>query len=366
MEQIYDVAVLGGGPGGYTAALYCARAGLSTVVLEKLSPGGQMATTSNVENYPGFAEGVDGFDLAMQMKDGAERFGVETLFADATAVALEGGVKTITTSSGERRARTVILATGADPRPLGVPHEDELRGRGVAYCATCDGMLYRGKTVVVVGGGNSAAEDALFLSRVCKKVYLVHRGAVLTASKSYWTALQKAENVEFIWNSRVVELLYGSVVTGVVLEGVESGNRSELACDGVFIAVGRIPNTGLFHGVLEMDAAGYLIADETTRTALPGVFAVGDEAPAADHHSGGGRRCGLQICRSLSGRTGGLKKTKTGAATKSGRACFGFGGRPTGRTGPPGRRRRLRPSFLQRPKRFAEHPLRRSIWRRRR
>ena len=153
MEQIYDVAVLGGGPGGYTAALYCARAGLSTVVLEKLSPGGQMATTSNVENYPGFAEGVDGFDLAMQMKDGAERFGVETLFADATAVALEGGVKTITTSSGERRARTVILATGADPRPLGVPHEDELRGRGVAYCATCDGMLYRGKTVVVVGGG---------------------------------------------------------------------------------------------------------------------------------------------------------------------------------------------------------------------
>ena len=276
MEQIYDVAVLGGGPGGYTAALYCARAGLSTVVLEKLSPGGQMATTSNVENYPGFAEGVDGFDLAMQMKDGAERFGVETLFADATAVALEGGVKTITTSSGERRARTVILATGADPRPLGVPHEDELRGRGVAYCATCDGMLYRGKTVVVVGGGNSAAEDALFLSRVCKKVYLVHRGAVLTASKSYWTALQKAENVEFIWNSRVVELLYGSVVTGVVLEGVESGNRSELACDGVFIAVGRIPNTGLFHGVLEMDAAGYLIADETTRTALPGVFAVGD------------------------------------------------------------------------------------------
>ena len=157
-----------------------------------------------------------------------------------------------------------------------MPQEDELRGRGVAYCATCDGMLYRGKTVVVVGGGNSAAEDALFLSRVCKKVYLVHRGAVLTASKSYWTALQKAENVEFIWNSRVVELLYGSVVTGVVLEGVESGNRSELACDGVFIAVGRIPNTGLFHGVLEMDAAGYLIADETTRTALPGVFAVGD------------------------------------------------------------------------------------------
>ncbi|MFQ8831770.1 MAG: NAD(P)/FAD-dependent oxidoreductase [Ruthenibacterium lactatiformans] len=156
-----------------------------------------------------------------------------------------------------------------------MPHEDELRGRGVAYCATCDGMLYRGKTVVVVGGGNSAAEDALFLSRVCKRCIWC-TGCRAHRLQSYWTALQKAENVEFIWNSRVVELLYGSVVTGVVLEGVESGNRSELACDGVFIAVGRIPNTGLFHGVLEMDAAGYLIADETTRKALPGVFAVGD------------------------------------------------------------------------------------------
>ena len=277
MEQkLYDVAIIGGGPGGYTAGLYCARSGFSVVVLEKLSPGGQMATTGQVDNYPGFEGGVDGFELGEKMQRGAERFGVETRFAEVTGVELAAVPKVIQTSEGEVRARAVVLATGASPREMGLPGEQELRGRGVAYCATCDGMLYRGKTVVVVGGGNSAAEDALFLSRVCKKVYLVHRGAVLTASKSYWTALQKAENVEFIWNSRVVELLYGSVVTGVVLEGVESGNRSELACDGVFIAVGRIPNTGLFHGVLEMDAAGYLIADETTRTALPGVFAVGD------------------------------------------------------------------------------------------
>ena len=291
MEQIYDVAVLGGGPGGYTAALYCARAGLSTVVLEKLSPGGQMATTSNVENYPGFAEGVDGFDLAMQMKDGADVQGSNAKQAELLAKTLETYITIIRNLSlaglsalGSNKDYTIGTSSTINSGSRSILHHVDgldilvakLRGRGVAYCATCDGMLYRGKTVVVVGGGNSAAEDALFLSRVCKKVYLVHRGAVLTASKSYWTALQKAENVEFIWNSRVVELLYGSVVTGVVLEGVESGNRSELACDGVFIAVGRIPNTGLFHGVLEMDAAGYLIADETTRTALPGVFAVGD------------------------------------------------------------------------------------------
>ena len=274
MEQIYDVAVLGGGPGGYTAALYCARAGLSTVVLEKLSPGGQMATTSNVENYPGFAEGVDGFDLAMQMKDGAERFGVETLFADATAVALEGGVKTITTSSGERRARTVILATGADPRPLGVPHEDELRGRGVAYCATCDGMLYRSKTVVVVGGGNSAAADALYLSKICKKVYLVHRRDTLRASKVYLEPL-KNSSVEFIWNSQVKEILHEKKVTGVVVED-KKGHRKEIPCDGVFAAIGRIPDTKLFIGQTELDSQGYILADETTRTNLPGVFAVGD------------------------------------------------------------------------------------------
>ena len=272
----FDVIILGGGPGGYTAALYCARAGLSTMVLEKMWPGGQMATTSRVDNYPGFEEGVDGIELSGKMQQSAERFGVVTQIGEVLSIDLESQPKVIRTGKGDLEAKAVILATGAAPRTLGIPGEDELRGRGMAYCATCDGMFYRNRTVVVVGGGNSAAEDALFLSRVCKKVYLVHRGAVLTASKSYWTALQKAENVEFIWNSRVVELLYGSVVTGVVLEGVESGNRSELACDGVFIAVGRIPNTGLFHGVLEMDAAGYLIADETTRTALPGVFAVGD------------------------------------------------------------------------------------------
>ena len=274
--HVYDTIIVGGGPGGYTAAIYAASAGLDTLVLEKLSAGGQMALSEEINNYPGFEEGVDGYTLAEKMQRQAERFGARTVYAEVECMELAAEPKVLETSEGVFYARTVALATGAGPRELGLADEAELVGRGVAYCAACDGMRYRGKTVVVVGGGNSAAEDALFLSRVCKKVYLVHRGAVLTASKSYWTALQKAENVEFIWNSRVVELLYGSVVTGVVLEGVESGNRSELACDGVFIAVGRIPNTGLFHGVLEMDAAGYLIADETTRTALPGVFAVGD------------------------------------------------------------------------------------------
>ena len=233
-----------------------------------------LAKAEQVDNYLGMP-GLSGKQMMERFTQHARDAGAVLRKGRAGNVMPFGGRFMVNLDGDILETGAVVLACGVS-KAKPVPGEAELLGRGVSYCATCDGMLYRGKTVVVVGGGNSAAEDALFLSRVCKKVYLVHRGAVLTASKSYWTALQKAENVEFIWNSRVVELLYGSVVTGVVLEGVESGNRSELACDGVFIAVGRIPNTGLFHGVLEMDAAGYLIADETTRTALPGVFAVGD------------------------------------------------------------------------------------------
>lgn len=275
-NQLYDVAILGGGPGGYTAALYCARAGLSTVVLEKLSAGGQMATTSNVENYPGFDEGVDGFELGERMKAGAERFGVETVFTNVTGVELETAPKTLKTDNGICRAHTVMLATGASPRELGIAHEQELRGRGIAYCATCDGMLFRGKTVAVVGGGNSAAEDALFLSKICKKVYLIHRRDSLRASKSYLNALTNAENVEFVWDSAVEELLFDKRITGIKIKNIKTKTLSKLACDGVFIAVGRIPNTELFRDKLATDSAGYVIADETTRTAIPGVFAVGD------------------------------------------------------------------------------------------
>lgn len=273
-QDIYDVAVIGGGPGGYTAALYCARSGLSVLVLEKLSPGGQMATTSMVDNYPGFEEGIDGFELGEKMQRGAERFGAETAFVNVTAVDLKNEIKVIDTSKGQVKARAVVLATGASPREIGLPEEASLRGRGVAYCATCDGMMYRNKTVVVVGGGNSAAADALYLSKICKKVYLVHRRDTLRASNVYLEPL-KNSSVEFIWNSQVKQILHDKKVTGVVVENLE-GQLTEIPCDGVFAAIGRVPDTELFKGQTELDGQGYIQADESTRTNLPGVFAVGD------------------------------------------------------------------------------------------
>lgn len=277
MEQkITDVIIIGGGPGGYTAALYSARANLKTVVIEKLSAGGQMATTSQVDNYPGFEEGVNGFELGEKMRQGAERFGVETLFAEVESVDLNAEIKVIHTSEGDYFARTVILATGANPREMGLEEEQKLKGRGVAYCATCDGMFYRNKTVAVVGGGNTAVADALFLSKICNKVYLVHRRDQLRASKSYMSALKQSLNIEFIWNAKVKEILHDKKVTGIVAEDIESGDAIKVACDGVFVAIGRIPNTDLFKGQIELDDGGYIVADETTRTNLPGVFAVGD------------------------------------------------------------------------------------------
>lgn len=274
-RELYDVAIIGGGPGGYSAALYCARSGFSVLVLEKLSPGGQMATTGQVDNYPGFDEGIDGWELAERMKKGADRFGVESSFSQVTAVDLAASPKRIDTSDGPVAARSVILATGASPRELGLPGEKQLRGRGVAYCATCDGMMYKGKTVVVVGGGNSAAADALFLAKICKKVYLVHRRSELRASKVYLDPL-KNSGVEFLWNSRVTEILHAARVTGAKVEEIPTGRVRQIDCDGVFVAVGRVPDTQLFKGQLPLDDHGYLVADETTRTDLPGVYAVGD------------------------------------------------------------------------------------------
>ena len=277
MEQnIYDVVIIGGGPGGYTAALYAARANLTVLLLEKLTPGGQMGTTDVIDNYPGFPEGINGFELAMQMKQGAERFGVETKLSEVLSVDLKGAVKQIRTADGTYQAKTVVLASGAHPRELGLAEERELRGRGVSYCATCDGMFYRGKTVVVVGGGNTVAADVLYLSKLCKKVYLVHRRDTLRASKVYLDPLQKAENVEFVWDSEVQEILQDGKVQGVLVRNKKSGEKTELSCDGLFGAVGYLPNTGLFRSQVETDEAGYVLADETTRTSLPGVYAVGD------------------------------------------------------------------------------------------
>lgn len=276
MPKIYDMLVLGGGPGGYTAALYAARAGQSVLVIEKLSAGGQMATTEQVDNYPGFAEGIDGFELGERMQQTAERFGAETVLASASAVKLDGPIKEIVTDEGTFQGKTVVLATGASPRLLGLPGEQALRSHGMAYCAACDGMFFRGKTVAVIGGGNSAVGEALTLSKLAQKVYLIHRRDSLRADQVYIKPLEAADNIEIIWNKRPIELLHDTHITGLRLEDTQTGAQTELACDGVFAAIGRVPETALFQGVLELDAQGYIQADETTRTSLPGVFAVGD------------------------------------------------------------------------------------------
>ena len=274
--NVYDMLIIGGGPGGYTAALYAARAGMNALLLEKLSAGGQMAQTHQVDNYPGFEDGIDGFELAMKMQQQAERFGAKTEYAEVYKVDLKAEPKIVETSEGTFYGKTVILATGAGPQLLGVPKEQELTGRGVAYCAACDGMFYKGKTVVVVGGGNSAAADALLLSRIAKKVILVHRRDTLRATKVYHQPLQQAENVEFRWNSQVTELLHGDKLTGIRIRNVHSGEESQIDCDGIFISIGRKPASDLVQGQLALDNAGYVIAGEDTAASIPGVYAVGD------------------------------------------------------------------------------------------
>ena len=276
MKRIYDMVIIGGGPGGYSAALYAARAGLDVVVLEKLSAGGQMALTHQVDNYPGFSEGIDGFTLGMQMQEGAERFGAKTEYAEVKQLDLLADPKRIETSEGFFYGKTVVYAAGAGPRKLGLPEEEKLAGRGVHYCAACDGMFYRGKTVVVVGGGNSAVADALVLSRIAEKVILVHRRDQLRADKVYHKALAEAKNLEFRWNSTVSQILHSDKVAGILLKDVHSGEETALSCDAVFVSVGRIPNTGLLQDQVSLDAQGYVMAGEDCRTNIPGVFAVGD------------------------------------------------------------------------------------------
>ena len=275
-KHIYDMIVVGGGPGGYAAALYAARAGLDTVILEKLSAGGQMALTEQIDNYPGFEDGIDGFSLGEKMKRGTERFGVETKLTEVLSLDLSGTVKKAETSEGPLFARTIVVATGAGPRELGIESEQELIGKGVNYCAACDGMFYKNKTVVIAGGGNAAAADALILSRICKKVIVVHRRDTLRATKIYHEPLMKAENVEFRWDSEIIELLHDEKVIGIRLRNVKTGEETTLACDGVFVSIGRKPSSELVKDQVEVDPAGYIIADESTRTNIPGVFAVGD------------------------------------------------------------------------------------------
>lgn len=276
VEQIYDMAIVGGGPGGYTAALYAARAGLKVVLFEKQWPGGQMALTETVENFPGFPDGIDGMTLGQNMKQAAERFGAVTVNAEVRALELGGSPKRLETDRGTYFAKTLVYAAGAVPRELGVPGEAALRGKGVSYCAACDGMFFRGRTVAVVGGGNAAAADALTLSRIAAKVIVIHRRDTLRAEKSSQEPLFQAENVEFRWNAEVTGLLGQEKLTGVTLRDVNTGEESTLSCDGLFVSIGRRPETALVSGQLVLDDHGYIAADETTRTNLPGVFAVGD------------------------------------------------------------------------------------------
>ena len=275
-KHIYDMIIIGGGPGGYTAALYAARAGLEVLLLERLAAGGQMALTHQIDNYPGFEEGIDGFLLAEKMKKQAERFGAKSKYAEVLRTDLSASPKVVQTARETYFARTMVIAAGANPKELGVGKEKELVGRGVAYCASCDGMFYRGKTVVVVGGGNTAAADALLLSRIAKKVILVHRRDTLRATKIYHEPLLQAENVEFRWNSKVTEFLHEDMVTGVRLQDVNTGEESVVSCDGVFVSVGRKPATEFLGGQLAVDDGGYIVAGEDTKTSVPGVFAVGD------------------------------------------------------------------------------------------
>ncbi len=274
-NKIYDTIIIGGGPAGYTAALYAVRAGLDTLVLEKFSAGGQMTQTQQIDNYPGYEEGIDGFTLGYKMQQSAERFGSKTIQTEVLSADLKASPKKVTTDMGNFFAKTVIIATGADHRHLGIKDEEKLIGKGVAYCAACDGMLYRGKTVAVVGGGNSAAADALLLSKICEKVYVIHRRDTMRATKIYHDPLMKEKNIEFKWNSQVDKLLYDEKIKGVVLKN-KDGSTQEIDLDGLFVSIGRNPATEMFRDQLELDSSGYIVADESTKTNLPGVFAAGD------------------------------------------------------------------------------------------
>lgn len=275
MEHIYDMIIIGGGPSGYTAALYAARSGMDAVVLEMLSAGGQMALTHQIDNYPGFV-GIDGFELAEKMQQGAESFGAKTEYAEVYSADLSADPKVIETSEGIFYGRTVVIATGANPKELGLAGEAGLVGRGLSYCASCDGMFFKGKTVCVVGGGNTAAAEAVTLSRIAEKVYIIHRREELRATKIYHEQLEKTENIEFCWNSTVEEVVIDGRIKGVKLKNTKTGEGTELSCDGVFISIGRKPASDIFAGQVKTDESGYIIADETTCTNIPGVFAVGD------------------------------------------------------------------------------------------
>ena len=278
--MIHDVVIVGSGPAGYTAAIYAARAQLNPVILAgSVTAGGALMNTTEVENYPGFVEGIMGPELMTQMQEQAERFGADIRYEDVTALELEGDVKRITTSDDVYEARTVIISTGSEYRHLGIDGEERLSGHGVSYCATCDGFFFKDQDIVVVGGGDSAMEEATFLTRFARSVTVVHRRDELRASAVMAKRAQEDPKISFAWNSRVVELDGEDSLTGVTLEDTVTGDRRQLEATGLFVAIGQVPRSELVADVLELDEAGYIkVEAPSQRTRIPGVFACGDVA----------------------------------------------------------------------------------------
>ncbi len=276
MEQKYDVVIIGAGPAGLTAGIYAARAGLNTLLIERYGAGGQILNTYEVDNYPGLP-GITGGELGMKMQEHLEKYDVETQMCEVERIDFAEGDNKIITDNGTFSAKCVILATGNSPRKLGIPGEEELTGAGVSYCATCDGAFFRKRTVAVIGGGDVAVEDAIFLARGCEKVYLVHRRNELRAAKILQNALFELPNVEVVWDSIPKEIKGADegMVSGLAIENVKTGARDVLDVAGVFIATGNNPNSS-YTDALDKDENGYIIADETCKTSLPGVFAAGD------------------------------------------------------------------------------------------
>lgn len=276
MEGLYDVIILGGGPAGLSAGLYAGRSRLKTLLIEKGAPGGQIALSADVENYPGqVLDGETGFTLSARMAEQCARFGVERVTDTIRAVQLDGAEKRLTGGKGEYRARTLIIATGASPRPIGCENEKEFVGRGVSYCATCDGAFFRNRTVAVVGGGDVALEDAIFLARSCEKVYLIHRRDELRGAKSLQETVFKQDNIEILWDTVVEEITGEGRVERLRIKNKKTLKERELSVQGVFIAVGIVPNSQRFEGLVDMEK-GYIKAGEDGRTSAPGIFAAGD------------------------------------------------------------------------------------------
>jgi thioredoxin reductase (NADPH) len=278
-EYDYDTVIIGGGPAGYTAGLYAARAGLKTMLVEGAATVSQITITDLIENYPGIPEGINGFDLMQLFKNQALKFGLETLAKDVSAIknnASSPVIWDVTVGDKSFKTLSVIAATGAQWRKLGVPGEEEFAGKGVSYCATCDGPFYKNKDVVVVGGGDTAIQEALFLTHFAKKVIVVHRRDRLRAAGILQKRAFAEKKIEFSWKANLAEVIGRDFVTGIKIADVQSGKTSEIAAEGVFIFVGRIPNTSLFQGLLKLDANGYILTDDNMNTFAAGIFAAGD------------------------------------------------------------------------------------------